>query len=302
MNLDRILVVGASGFLGRVICDAPAQEIHRVPAARTSLPYPDFIQLDVTDAHQVSTVFEEVKPSWVINTAAITSVDGCETAPELARRVHVEGTRNLIEACEKLPCGLIHISTNYVFDGRQSQPYRENDSPNPLNVYGLTKFESEGLVLRASCPSIVVRTAVLYGYHAESRLNFVTWALGLLAKNQTIRVVDDEWANPTAVDELADFLLCLPDSDFRGMIHFAGAEYLTRYEMVKQICSHFRLDLSKVTPVSSSDLGQTAARPLRAGICIDKARSIYNGPISSFEHHLDRISQQIGNPDSLSQA
>lgn len=298
---DTVLVVGASGFLGRALCDRPCRGLQRISAVRT--PHPasegrDIYRMDITDAAQVASVIGSVRPDWVINAAAETGVDRCEADPARARAVHVEGTRNLIRACEDTGCGLVTISTNYVFDGLEG-PYGEADPPNPLSVYGRTKLEAEACALEAGCPSIVVRTAVLYGYREGCRPNFVTWALRALARREPIRVVNDEWANPTWVDELAGFLLGLCRQDFRGLIHFAGADYLTRYEMVQRICGRFDLDMDLVTPVTSAELGQQARRPLRAGLKLDRLRALFNPELASFEANLGRLRAAVGDPAAL---
>ena len=298
---DKILVAGGSGFLGRALCRLPADDLDRVCTVRTHRPNDLEVaafSMDLTDAAQVEAVISQVRPKWVINAAAETSVDGCETNPERAFEVHVTGTRNLVRACEKTDSGLITVSTNYVFDGR-SGPYNEGDCPNPLNVYGKTKLEGEACVLSARCPGIVVRTAVLYGYRAGSRPNFVTWAAGTLARKQPIRVVTDERANPTLVDELADFLLNLTRRPISGLIHFAGREVLSRYEMVEQVCACFGLDLDLVTPVTSAELGQNAERPLQAGLRIDRLREQFNPQLTSFEESLRQLADRVGDPALL---
>ena len=287
MGEERILVVGASGFLGHAVCKAPGAEFERVPASRSD---PGHRRMDLTNADQVRRVVEEIGPKWVINTAAMTSVDGCEQEPEAAYQTHVRGTQNLVRACESRESGLIVVSTNYVFDGKAG-PYSEDDVPNPLNVYGRTKLEAEECLLNAGCRGMVVRTAVLYGYDPECRPNFVTWAANTLARGEQIRVVTDEWANPTSVDDLAVFLLNLCRTDFQGLIHFAGCDFLSRYEMVERICARFDLDLGLVTPVISADLGQAAVRPLRAGLKIDRALSLLKPGCLSFEDHLKKLAQ-----------
>ncbi|MDE2997502.1 MAG: dTDP-4-dehydrorhamnose reductase [Gemmatimonadota bacterium] len=291
----KVLIVGASGFLGRALCDVPVRGLHRVPAARNPRPpFPgsDCIRVDVTDAASVAGVVSRVRPDWVINAAAEAGVDQCERNPDLARRVNVCGTRNLIRACESAGAGLVTVSTNYVFDG-QAGPYAETDCTNPLNVYGRTKLEAEAIVLASPCHGLVVRTAVLYGYRSGCRPNFVTWALESLRRGETIRVVTDEWANPTSVDELAVFLLGLCRREFRGVIHFAGLEFMSRYEMVRRICRCFDLNADLVVPVTSEALGQTAPRPPGAGLKLDLARKLFNPALRSFSENLKRMGAEM---------
>ncbi len=286
---DNVLIVGAGGFLGRSLFDVPFEGLRRVPAVHSvGSPYAEGSthRLDITSAEEVEAVLTRVKPTWVINTAALTSVDGCETYPEQANQLHVEGTRHLVDACAAVGSGLVSISTNYVFDGTDG-PYSEEDAPNPLNVYGCSKLEGEALALSGKCPAIVVRTAVLYGFREGCRPNFVTWAAGALAKGQAISVVTDECANPTYVDELAVFLLSVCQSDFRGVVHFAGLDHLSRYDMVSQICACYGLDMSLVTATTSADFGQPADRPLSAGLRVGRASGIVSDRRRSFTENLD---------------
>lgn len=291
----KVLIVGASGFLGRALCDVPFQGLDRVPAARNPRPPymgSDGFRVDVTDAESVVRVISQVRPDWVVNAAAEAGVDRCERNPDLARRVNVWGTRNLIRACENAGAGLVTVSTNYVFDGRAG-PYAETDSTSPVNVYGRTKLDAEEIVLGSPCHGLVVRTAVLYGYRAGCRPNFVTWALESLVRGETIRVVTDEWANPTCVDELAVFLLGLCLRDFRGVIHFAGPEFMSRYEMVRRICQCFNLDADLVVPVTSEELGQIARRPPGAGLKLDLARELFNPVLGSYSENLKRTGTEM---------
>lgn len=291
-----VLIVGASGFLGRALCDVPFEGLRRIPAARTPrAPYSvsDCLRVDLTDAVSVRETIARVRPDWVINAAAEAGVDRCERDPDLACRVNVCGTRNLVRACEDAATGLVTVSTNYVFDGLAG-PYAETDPANPVNVYGQTKLDAEVLLLASSCRGVVVRTAVLYGYRADCRPNFVTWALESLLRGETIRVVTDEWANPTHVDELAVFLLGLCRGDFRGVVHFAGPEYLSRYEMVRRICRCFDFDEDLVVPVTSRELGQTATRPPGAGLKLDLARGRFNPALRSFSENLKATGRKMG--------
>ncbi len=291
-----VLIVGASGFLGRALCDVPFEGLRRIPAARRPrAPYStsDCLRVDLTDADSVRETITRVRPDWVINAAAEAGVDRCERDPDLARRVNVCGTRNLVRACEDAATGLVTVSTNYVFDGLAG-PYAETDPTNPVNVYGRTKLDAEVLLLASSCRAVVVRTAVLYGYRADCRPNFVTWALDSLLRGETIRVVTDEWANPTHVDELAVFLLGLCRGDFRGVVHFAGPEYLSRYEMVRRICRCFDFDEDLVVPVTSRELGQTATRPPGAGLKLDLARGRFNPVLRSFSENLKATGRKMG--------
>jgi len=264
---DALLVVGATGFLGRTICDLSPNAWTCIPASRHGQGH---TPIHLTDEASVMDAVMAVRPRWVINAAAMTSVDGCERDPDSAYAVHVDGTRHLVRACERADCGLITLSTNYVFDG-EAGIYNERDEAHPPNVYGQSKLESEAVAANANCPHIVIRTAVLYGYRVGCRPNFVTWALGALEKGEAIRVVTDEWTNPTYIDDLAMFIFELCQSSFQGLVHFGGREFLSRFEMVERMCRVFGYDLNLVTPVTSAEFKQPAKRPLKAGLCTDLA-------------------------------
>jgi len=280
------LIVGATGSLGtRLMTLVPG-------AVGTSRSGSSHETLDITDPEQVSGVVGRLEPSCVINTAAMTSVDGCEHDPETATRIHVDGTANLVSVCESAGSRLIHLSTNYVFDGADG-PYAEEDSTNPLSVYGRTKLESEEIVHQGSCAGLVLRTAVFYGPEGE-RPNFVTWAIGELAQNKEIRVVTDEWANPTYVPDLAEAIHQLTAEGTEGVLHLAGPDYFTRYEMVMTCCDVLRLDRALVHPIQSADLGQDAARPPRAGLKTDAIRAIVGEVFRPFAENLQRLATDIG--------
>ena len=290
-----MLIIGASGFLGRVLCDFPVKGWDRVGASRAGGAH---LVVDLTRSDQIEAAVHAVRPKWVINAAAMTSVDGCERDPETARAVHIDGTRHLVRACEEAGCGLVTLSTNYVFDGAK-ELYGESDMPNPLNVYGRTKLASEAIVLNAKCPGIVVRTAVLYGYRPGQRLNFVTWAMRALARKEAIQVVTDEWANPTYVDELAAFLFSVCRTDFQGVAHFGGCDFLSRYDMVQRVCTICGYNPQLVTPVTSVDFAQPARRPLRAGLQMDLAQRICDVVPAPFDDHLRKLLEIIPTPAAL---
>jgi len=286
---DTLLVVGATGFLGRTLCALSPKAWSCVPASRQGQGH---TPIDLLDEASVMDAVMAVRPRWVINTAAMTSVDGCERDPDLAYAVHVDGTRHLVRACERAGCGLITLSTNYVFDG-EAGIYYEGDEAHPSNVYGQSKLDGEGVVTNAHCPHIVIRTAVLYGYRAGCRPNFVTWALGALKKGEAIRVVTDEWTNPTYIDDLALFIFELCHSKFQGLVHFGGRDFLSRFEMVERMCAVFGYDLSLVTPVTSAEFKQPAKRPLRAGLCTDLAARLSALKSKGFDDSLVEIQKLL---------
>lgn len=280
-------------MLGRKLASQRRDDVRVVATARSSPPASQtpFEQLDVTDARQVETLMERIRPDWVVHAAALTDVDRCEVERELARRVNVAGTENVVRACERRGIGLVSLSTDYVFDG-VAGPYAETDPTNPLSYYGLTKREGEKYVLAMKCPAGVVRTIVLFGYAPSVRENFVTWLVRSLRQGKPVRVVTDQWGTPTLADDLADFLIDFCRKNLSGLFHFAGADLLSRYDMAIKTCGVFGLDERLVTPISTGDLRQVAPRPLRSGLRTDRVRQTFQVHPRSFEDSLNILSGQ----------
>ena len=296
----KLLITGSNGLLGqRLIARAPADAqiiptFHSHPGIQ-----PNFELLDVTEGGQVESLLERIRPDWVIHTAALTDVDGCELKRDLAWRTNVVGTENIARACESRGTGLLHVSTDYVFDGT-SGPYDETAPTHPINIYGMTKLEAEQRVLSVKSHAAVVRTIVLYGYSTGVRPNFVTWLIQSLQNAGSVRVVTDQWGNPTLADDLADFLITLCKKRATGLFHFAGPDLLTRHEMALRVCRRFGLD-GTVVPISTSELGQSARRPLRSGLKTDLVQRRFQIRPKSFDDGLNILAEQFEdlNPHGL---
>ncbi len=296
----RILVTGASGLLGRKVLAALRRQQGWEPIATARAPgslprdevgtvYP----LDVCDRDQVRAALTRTRPAAVIHTAAMTDVDGCEREPERAWAVNVGGTQIVAEACARVSARLVHLSTEYVFDGRAG-PYRESDAPNPLSVYGRTKLESERAVA-ASCERwAVARTTVLFGYAPGVRANFVLWLLGRLARGERTRVVADQIGSPTLADNLADMVLALAGDGGHGIYHTVGGSRLARSDFARLAATEFGLDADLIDPVATADLCQPAPRPLAAGLSTARfQREFPTVPVLSARDALERLRRQL---------
>jgi dTDP-4-dehydrorhamnose reductase len=272
----RVLVTGSNGLLGTKLLEAMISRRYlepigcsRGPCSNAYLGDFRFFPLDVTDVAQTRAVLAAAAPDVVVHTAAMTDVDGCERAPALAHAVNVTGAANVADACAGIGARLVHLSTEYVFDGRAG-PYGEDDPPNPLGVYARTKLESEGEVA-ARCPDwAVARTTVLYGYARNVRPNFVLWLLERLAVGQSVRVVADQIGSPTLADNLAEMVLALAESGSSGIYHTVGASRLDRYTFARLAAETFDLDPNLIAPVTTAELRQPAPRPLAAGLRVTR--------------------------------
>lgn len=271
-RLQKALVTGAAGLLGRKLLqqmtgefDVFAVDIHKPPDAvdRT------FRRLDVSDEASLSALVREIQPAVVMHTAAFTNVDGCETERGLAWRVNVEGTANVARSCREVGAKLVHLSSDYIFDGARG-PYSEEDEPCPICYYGLTKWESEKRVQATLDDHIIVRTTILYGYAAHVRPNFVVWVINMLRSGKRTRIVADQVGTPTLADNLAQMMLRAVALDKQGVYNMVGGELIDRYGFALAIAERFALDASLIEPVATDQLQQTARRPLRAGLKMDR--------------------------------
>lgn len=246
----KVLVTGANGQLGRELRALLPQRGHEaVPLARADL--------DITDPGSVRRAVEEHAPDLVVNAAAFTAVDACETETDAAYAANALGPRNLAVACERAGCDLLHLSTNYVFDGRSERPYEPFDLPNPISAYGRTKLAGEEYVRDLCSRWYVVRTAGVYG---EGH-NFVRTMLRVAAERDALKVKDDEYVSPTYARDLAEGVLRIIEEGWGyGLYHVTNAGSCSWYEFACEIFALAGVEV-EVVPVPGSEYPMPAARP-----------------------------------------
>jgi dTDP-4-dehydrorhamnose reductase len=277
----KILVTGSNGLLGQKIIYALVGRKNVTAIASSKGPNRLVLQsgytytsLDITNREEVNAVIEKFKPDVVINTAAMTNVDHCETRREECLALNTLSVGYIIEAMETYTpaAHLIHLSTDFVFDG-EAGPYSEEDSPNPLSYYAQTKWESEKLVAKSKLHWAVARTIILYGIVDHmSRSNLFLWARDAMSKGQKINVVDDQFRSPTLAEDLALGCIAIADKQASGLFHLSGPETKSILDLVYQAADFWKLDKSLVVPIKSNTLNQAAKRPARTGFIIDKAK------------------------------
>jgi len=206
----------------------------------------------------------------IVNAAAMTNVDACETQRELAWKVNVVGVENLVEIARRINSLLIHISTDYVFDGKNG-PYKETDRVNPINYYGKTKQAGENVILAAGIPAAILRTIVVYGTGINIKNNFALWVINSLREGKNIRCVDDQIANPTHVGDLASGVVKVIERDRPGLYHIGGANAVSRNEFAVKAAEIFGLNPALIQKVKSVELNQIAQRPLVTSLVTAKA-------------------------------
>ena len=296
----KILYTGANGLLGQKISAATPQYSNHAFLAtargenRTkNLGTASYTSMDITDRQGIENVLSEFRPDVIIHGAAMTNVDECEQHKELAYNLNVVGTQNIVDTAKELGAHVVHISTDFIFDG-QDGPYNEDGVPNPVSYYGETKLQAEHIVQTIDRWSIL-RTVLVIGIAEDlSRSNIVLWAKGALEKAQPIRVVDDQFRTPTLAEDLAQGALLAATQRAQGIFNISGPDFMSIYELVESVAEHFGLSMATVTRVDSSTLNQPAVRPPRTGFDISKAVENLGYRPHSFKEALEIIAQQAG--------
>lgn len=275
----RVLICGSNGLLGQrlalMLSSNTEYEVLNTSHHRSFVfdhQLFDYTQLDITRKSDVKSLVSSFQPDVIINAASATNVDSCETHREEAWKVNVVGVENLLEAARKSGIKLIHVSTDYVFDGKHG-PYKEDDQPNPINYYGKTKLAAENAIRMSDAPWAIVRTIVLYGTGISVKQNFALWVINSLKLGQQIRCVDDQISSPTYVSDLAFALVRIFELGRTGLYHVCGSEQLSRYDFALRAAEIFGLDKNLITRAKSADLKQPAARPPVTGFITLKAET-----------------------------
>src|SRR3972149_2938865 len=270
--MKRLIVTGASGLLGSKIVKLTRKNYEVTPLHDTRKLHPYSLKLDITDQKRVLNLFNKLKPKIVIHTASETNVDKCENEKDHAWKVNVDGTRNIALASSSREAKRVHVSTDYVFDGEKGL-YNEEDKPNPVNYYGVTKLEGENQVINHCQNHVILRTSVLYGWHPQKQ-NFATWVIDSLKQKKEITVVDDHYNTPTLADNLAEMAIEAAERDLRGLYHASGRERTSRFEFARQIAETFNFDPSLVKPIKMNQLTTwIAKRPKDSSLNTDKIRN-----------------------------
>jgi dTDP-4-dehydrorhamnose reductase len=258
----KIIITGAKGQLGSQIINilnSGSSELGPISKkyANAEIIDIDIEELDISNIEAVTVFMDKVKPDIVINPAAYTNVDGCETNCELAFKANSIGARNLAIACEKVGAKLVQISTDYVFSGNDTVPYREYDVPNPLGVYGKTKLLGENYVREFCSKYFIVRTAWLYGHNGN---NFVKTIIKAAKEKGNLDVVNNQRGNPTNAEDLVYHILKLALTEEYGIYHCTGKGECSWYDFAKAIVEYSKIDCS-VNPINSGKLNREAKRP-----------------------------------------
>ena len=303
--MKRILITGSNGLLGQKLVHqllhnesyvllATSMGENRMSILKEANYTKNYQSLDITNQEEVEKLVASFKPNVVINTAAMTNVDACETDRENCWKLNVLAVEYLIDACKNVDAHLIHLSTDFVFDGEKG-PYKEDDIALPLSYYGQSKLASEKLMQNSGLKHwAIARTIIVYGVAENmSRSNIVLWAKEALEKKQPIKVVDDQFRMPTWADDLATGCLLIADKQANGIFHLSGKDFMSIYELVERVADYFGLEKNTMEKIKSNSLNQAAKRPPKTGFVLDKSIKILGYNPISFEEGLKKIAAEL---------
>lgn len=285
----KVLVTGAAGQLGT---DVVAHLEHLGHNGHEVHGF-DRAALDITDEHAVGAVVADVDPDVVINCAAFTAVDRCETEVDIATAVNDRGVRHVARACARHGSHLIHVSTDYVFDGTLDRAYREDDRTNPQSVYGRTKLAGEHAAFdELGDDATVVRTSWVCGEHGN---NMVELVLRLAEQNTPLAFVDDQVGSPTFTADLAPALVALAGQTPGGVIHVTNSGVVSWFGFVREILAAAGHDPDRVRPISTADLDppRPAPRPPNSALANVRWRALGHRPLRDFRRPLRELVDRL---------
>ncbi|WP_034060395.1 dTDP-4-dehydrorhamnose reductase [Lacinutrix jangbogonensis] len=282
----KVLVTGANGQLAQAIKNRCSEKSNTIEFTFASKE-----EFDITRQNVIESFLEKINFNYCINCAAYTAVDTAEDEEKAANNINVQGVKNLAKACEKYDITLIHISTDFVFDGNSEKPYKENDVTNPLGVYGLTKLKGEEAISLVLEKYYIIRTSWLYSEYSN---NFVKTMLKLASERDEISVVNDQKGTPTNANDLAEVIIKIIESNNQayGIYHFSNLGETTWFGFAKAIFELTNTSI-KINPVTSKTFVTKAKRPKYSVLDKTKINSVFNLDILDWKSSLEQIIESI---------
>ena len=276
----KIIILGANGFIGRRIQNRlyPSHQVLACSLHPDILPEEGyrFETIDMLDYTAMTTLLNDFQPEVIINASALSVVDYCEQHPEEAYAMNVTAVKHLAEYSRDHSCRLIHLSTDFVFDGTSSIAYTETDVPNPVNYYGKTKQWSEEVIGQLCTDYAIVRVEVVYGKPLPKQHgNIVHLVKNRLENGQSIRVVSDQFRSPTWVEDIAYAIEQLLSNQHQGIYHICGGETLSVAEIAYRAAKYFNLDTSLIEPITTEAMNEATPRPPFTPMSVEKAQQAF---------------------------
>ena len=287
--MNKILITGGSGLLGSNIAKFAASKFEVYATYNkneVSMEDVHFFQADLTKKEELVKI-EHIKPDFIIHCAALTNVDYCEDHPDEAYTHNVLASVNIAEISRKIDAYLIYISTDSVFDGEKGD-YREDDTPNPINVYGKTKLEAEQRISSIHAHSCIVRTNI-YGWNKRNKFSLAEWMLNKLINNEELPALKDIYFSPILVNDFSKILFKLQDKNYTNIIHVAGSESCSKLDFAYRIAEVFGLDNGLIKPISIHKLGLKAPRGENTSLNVSKVEMVLKERLPKVKDGLKKM-------------
>ncbi|MFH0736400.1 MAG: SDR family oxidoreductase [bacterium] len=296
-NVKKILILGSNGMLGQRLTNYffnnPLFEVFCASNEDESVIKETlYKQIDITNKEELELLISNFLPHYIINAAAYTNVDKSELEKALVWNINVAGLENISIAANKINAHVIHISSDYVFDGVNG-PYTEKNITNPIGYYGITKLEGEKVLITSGAKNTIIRTNVLYGPAKYGRPDYVKWVYNELKAGKAIRIVKDQINNPTYIDDIVQAINKIIELNIEGLFNIGGAEFLNRFDFTLRIADYFNLDKSLIEPILTKQLNQIAKRPLSSGLITEKAKIKFGFEATRIEETFKLMKEEL---------
>lgn len=302
--MKKVVITGSNGLLGqklvKLFLSKATYKIHALSRGVNRLHNKEgytYYDIDLLDKVDLLETLDQIAPDVIIHTAAMTNVDACEQQQEECDRMNIDVVDNILSYCKRREVYLVHLSTDFIFDGTKGDVYHEDDIAQPVNYYGLSKWKSEVMIGASKIDCAILRTILVYGLVDENdRSNIVLWVKNSLENGKDIYVVTDQLRMPTYAEDLAEACWLAVEARATGVYNVSSNELMSIHEIALSIAEAFDLDKKWIHPVATKDLSLPAERPLSTGFDLDKSIAEINLPSYSFTERLQVFKSQL---DSL---
>jgi dTDP-4-dehydrorhamnose reductase len=299
--VKKILITGSNGLLGqklvKLFLTKNNYDIHALSRGENRMINTEgytYYSIDITESDRLERLITKIQPQYIINTAAMTNVDACELKQDECDLINVEAVAVLVALCKKNHIHLIHLSTDFIFDGQKKGFYTEEDKANPVSHYGNSKLRSEAIILAADIEYTILRTVLVYGVvDRNDRSNIVLWVKNSLEDKKQINVVTDQFRMPTYAEDLAEACYLSIENRAVGIYNVSSNELMSIYDIALKIADTFDLDPSYINSIETSALNLPAKRPFKTALDLKKSISVLNLPSYSFAERLQVFKNQL---------
>ncbi len=294
--MKKILITGSNGLLGQTLLNLLAKESDTYEVIglsrgenRSSRNDFEYHSIDITNQQSIHSCLLNIQPDFIVHTAAMTNVDDCEDDKEECDLLNITAVEYLVDISKKINAHFIHISTDFIFDGKQGY-YKETDTPNPLSYYGLSKLKSEEVVINSTIEYTILRTILVYGKVNDlGRNNIALWIKKMLEEKKEITIINDQFRMPTYAEDLAYACKLSIDQRAKGIFNISSNTLLSIYDIAHQIARTFGLDPEYIKAVDTKTLNQKAVRPPKTGFDLTKTNRELGFFPKSFSEDLQRF-------------